>query len=92
MISKVFTVTNKLGLHARPASLFVQASVRHQCRVQVSKEQSGEEIVVNGKSVMGLMMLAASCGDQVKVILDGEDEEAAMRQFEGLFERNFEEE
>ncbi|MFC1678846.1 HPr family phosphocarrier protein [Elusimicrobiota bacterium] len=92
MISKVFTVTNKLGLHARPASLFVQASVQYECRVQVSKIQNGEEVVVNGKSVMGLMMLAASCGEQIKVILDGEGEEAAMEKFGKLFEANFDEE
>jgi len=90
-MEKVFTVKNRLGLHARPASLFVQASVRHQCRVQVSKVIDGEEVVVNGKSVMGIMMLAAACGDKVKLMLDGADESEAMKSFEDLFARKFDE-
>lgn len=92
MIEKTFTIKNKLGLHARPAALFVQASVRHNCKIQVSKVQSGEEIVVNGKSVMGIMMLAAACGEQVKVVLEGADETQALQGFEDLFQRNFDEE
>jgi len=91
-MEKVFKVGNKLGLHARPASLFVQTSVRHQCKVRVSKEIDGEEVIVNGKSVMGIMMLAAACGDKVKLVLEGEDEGAAMTAFEELFARKFDEE
>ena len=83
---------NKLGLHARPASLFVQTASRHRCKVTVSKDQGGEEIVVNGKSVMGIMMLAAACGEQVKVILDGPDEKDALKRLEDLFLRKFDEE
>ncbi|MBI2362099.1 MAG: HPr family phosphocarrier protein [Elusimicrobia bacterium] len=92
MIEKVFVVRNKLGLHARPASIFVQTASRHRCKVTVSKDQSGEEIVVNGKSVMGIMMLAAACGEQVKVILDGADEKDALKRIEDLFVRKFDEE
>lgn len=83
---------NKLGLHARPASLFVQTASRHRCKVTVSKDQSGEEVVVNGKSVMGIMMLAAACGEVVKVILDGPDEKDALKRLEDLFLRKFDEE
>jgi phosphocarrier protein len=92
MIEKEFTVTPKLGLHARPASLFVQAGSRHACKVTVAKDQNGEELVVNGKSVMGLMMLAAAHGETVKISLDGPDEAEAMKAFEDLFERKFDEE
>ena len=92
MIEKTFTVTTKLGLHARPASLFVQTSSRHKCEVQVAKEQNGEEIVVNGKSVMGLMMLAAAHGEELKVKLDGPDEAKALKELEALFARKFDEE
>ncbi|MDE2292595.1 MAG: HPr family phosphocarrier protein [Elusimicrobia bacterium] len=92
MIEKSFTVRNRLGIHARPASLFVQAASRHRCRVQVSKDQNGEEVVVNGKSVMGLMMLAAACGEEIKVVLDGPDEKEALKRLEDLFVRKFDEE
>lgn len=92
MTEKTFVVKNRLGLHARPASLFVQTASRHRCKVVVSKEQSGEEVVVNGKSVMGLMMLAAACGEQVKVVLDGPDEKEALKRLEDLFNRKFDEE
>ncbi len=92
MIEKEFKVSPKLGLHARPASLFVQAASRHSCKVTVTKEQNGEEIVVNGKSVMGLMMLAAANGEVLKVSLDGPDECDALTAFEDLFARKFDEE
>ncbi|MFH1725173.1 MAG: HPr family phosphocarrier protein [Elusimicrobiota bacterium] len=92
MIEKRFTVTTRLGLHARPASLFVQAGARYQCSVRVIKRQDGEDIAVNGKSIMGLMLLAAACGEEVKVRLDGPDEEEAMREFADMFARRFDEE
>lgn len=91
MIEKEFKVTTKLGLHARPASLFVQTGSRHLCKVTVTKHQNGEEIVVNGKSVMGLMMLAAAHGETLKVALDGPDEDEAMQEFDALFARKFDE-
>lgn len=92
MTEKEFVISNKLGLHARPAALFVQTSARHKCRVQVTKDAGGEEMVVNGKSVMGLMMLAAACGEKIKVTLEGPDEAQALKAFEDLFARNFDEE
>lgn len=92
MIEREFVVPNKLGLHARPASLFVQAGSRHRCSVKVSKAVNGEEVVVNGKSVMGLMMLAAACGERIRVVLDGPDEDRALKDFEDLFKRKFDEE
>jgi phosphocarrier protein HPr len=92
MVTKTFTVGNKLGLHARPASLFVQAGSRMQASVKVSKSINGEEVVVNGKSVMGLMMLAAAHGEEVTVTLDGPDEDEGMQTLADLFARKFEEE
>ncbi|MBI3300149.1 MAG: HPr family phosphocarrier protein [Elusimicrobia bacterium] len=92
MIEKLFTVKNRLGLHARPASLFVQTASRHRCKVTVVKATGGEEVVVNGKSVMGLMMLAAACGEDVKVVLEGPDEKEALKRLEDLFTRKFDEE
>jgi phosphocarrier protein HPr len=88
---KNFVVPNKLGLHARPAALFVHTAAKFQCSVKVSKVARGDRMVVNGKSVMGIMMLAVACGETLKVILEGADEERAMREFEDLFERKFDE-
>ncbi|MBI5242056.1 MAG: HPr family phosphocarrier protein [Elusimicrobia bacterium] len=91
MKRRTLTVSPKLGLHARPASLFVQASARFLSDVRVSKVMDGEEIVVNGKSVMGLMMLAAAFGEKLHIAADGPDEEAAIEQIEALFARKFDE-
>ena len=86
-VEKILTVRNKLGLHARPAALFVQAVGKYKCKVQVAKG----EVEVNGKSLMGLMMLAAEQGSQVRIRLTGNDAPAAMVDLENLFARNFDE-
>jgi len=92
MMEKEFVVPTKLGLHARPASLFVQAAARHTSKITVTKkDQNGEEIVVNGKSVMGLMMLAAANGESLKIVVDGADESDALKAFDDLFARKFDE-
>lgn len=86
-IRKTFTVPNKLGLHARPAALLVQALQRFRCKALVAKG----EVEVNGKSLMGLMMLAAEQGSQLKVTLEGQDAPQAMTEVEKLFQRKFDE-
>ena len=86
-VQKTLTVGNKLGLHARPAALFVQTVGRYKCKVLVAKN----EVEVNGKSLMGLMMLAAEQGSKLRITLDGGDAEAAMLDLEKLFARNFDE-
>lgn len=91
MKKKTLTITPKLGLHARPASLFVQTSSRFQADVKVSKLMDGEEVVVNGKSVMGLMMLAAAFGEKVLITVEGPDEDAALARIEELFRKKFDE-
>jgi len=87
MVEKILTVPNKLGLHARPAALFVQVAARFKSKVLVAKG----EVEVNGKSLMGLMMLAAECGSKLRIRLDGADAGAAMVEFEKLFQRKFDE-
>ena len=72
MIEREMTIKNSLGLHARPAALFVHEANRHKSSILVSKD--GLEI--NGKSVMGLMLLAAECGAKIRVKVDGPDENA----------------
>ena len=88
MVRKEFVVKNKLGLHARPAALFVQTASKYQSEVKVSK--GGTE--VNGKSVMGIMMLAAECGSRIQVTVKGQDEQRAAKDLESLFARKFDEE
>lgn len=87
MPKKDFTIQNKLGIHARPAAQFVKTANRFQSDVFVAKD--GEE--VDGKSIMGLMMLAAGHGSVISVHTQGVDEDAAMRAIEELIARKFEE-
>ncbi|MBI4056943.1 MAG: HPr family phosphocarrier protein [Elusimicrobia bacterium] len=87
MREKTFTINNKLGLHARPAALLAQTACRHKASVKIFKG----DVEVNGKSVMGLMMLAAGQGTRVRVVIDGEDEQQSMEAIEKLFSRKFDE-
>ena len=87
MPQREFTIQNKLGIHARPAAQFVKIANRFSCDVRVGKD--GEE--VEGKSIMGLMMLAAGHGSVITVTTDGADEEAAMNALSELIDRKFEE-
>jgi len=82
-----FVVINKLGIHARPAALFVKAANRHACNILVEKD--GEQ--VNGKSIMGLMMLAAGPGTKLTIICDGEDCQQALDEIAALIQRKFDE-
>jgi len=83
-----FVVINKLGVHARPAALFVKTANRFTCTIMVSKD--GEE--VNGKSIMGLMMLAAGPGSTLVVNCEGDDCLEALAEIDALIKRKFDEE
>ncbi len=87
-IHKQMVVQNKLGIHARPAALFVKTANRFDCSVMVEKD--GE--MVNGKSIMGLMMLAAGPGSRLTVQCDGHDAPQAALELEQLLKRKFDEE
>jgi phosphocarrier protein HPr len=86
-IEKELTVVNRLGLHARPAAMFVRIASRHRAEIWVAKE--GEE--VNGKSIMGLMMLAAGQGSKLRIRCDGPDADKAMEELEQLIKAGFNE-
>lgn len=88
MPRKDFTILNKLGIHARPAAQFVKMANRYQSVIMVEKD--GEE--VDGKSIMGLMMLAAGHGSTIGVSVEGSDEDAALDAIADLIARKFEEE
>jgi phosphocarrier protein len=87
-VSKSLTVSNRLGIHARPAALFVKTANRFTCNIFVEKD--GEK--VNGKSIMGLMMLAAGPGSRVIVHAEGQDAPQAVAELQTLLERKFGEE
>lgn len=80
------TISNEEGLHARPAAKFVKLANRFSCEIWVEKDD--EEI--NGKSIMGLMMLAAGQGQLITVSAEGEDAEAALEQISALVNSGFE--
>ena len=85
---KELVVSNKLGIHARPAAMFVKVANKFKCNIFVEKD--GEK--VNGKSIMGLMMLAAGPGSKLKVEAQGADAHLALVELEKLMDRKFDEE
>ena len=84
---KELVVQNKMGIHARPAAMVVRITNKFKSEVFVEKEEEQ----VNGKSIMGLMMLAAAKGSKVKFIATGEDAAAMLTEIEALFLRKFDE-
>ena len=86
-MTRDFMVANKLGIHARPAAMFVKTANRFTCEIFVEKD--GEK--VNGKSIMGLMMLAAGPGSKVTVSAQGHDAHLALAELETLFKQKFDE-
>src|SRR3954465_13864031 len=86
-MTKDFMVSNKLGIHARPAAMFVKTANRFACDVFVEKD--GEKI--NGKSIMGLMMLAAGPGSKLLLHVRGSDAQHAIAELEALVQRKFDE-
>lgn len=81
------TVTNKMGIHARPAAMIVRVANKYASEILVEKDDEQ----VNGKSIMGLMMLAAGSGSKLKFRAEGKDAEAMLKEMAALFERKFEE-
>jgi len=87
-VIRELVVANKLGLHARPAAMFVRIANRFSADILVEKD--GEEI--NGKSIMGLMLLAAGCGSRLRVTVTGGDANEMIQALEELIARKFDEE
>jgi phosphocarrier protein len=86
-LTREVTISNKLGIHARPAAMFVKTANRFACDVFVEKD--GEKI--NGKSIMGLMMLAAGPGSKLTLHVRGTDAQNAIAELEALVQRKFDE-
>ena len=88
MLMEEFIIPNKLGLHARASALLVKTTSRFKSDIKISRE----DIEVNGKSIMGIMMLAAAKGSVILVKVDGEDEVDAMNVLGELIQDGFGEE
>jgi phosphocarrier protein HPr len=86
-VVKELVVQNKLGIHARPAAMIVRITNKFKSEVFVEKDEEQ----VNGKSIMGLMMLAAGKGSKVKFLATGEDAPQMLSELEQLFARKFDE-
>lgn len=86
-VRRTLPIKNRLGLHARAAAQFVQTANQYSAEITVTKEGQ----TINGKSIIGLMMLAAACGSSIDVVAEGPDAEAAMAAIEALIERKFDE-
>jgi phosphocarrier protein HPr len=85
--TKELLVQNKMGIHARPAAMIVRVTNKFKAEVHVEKDDEQ----VNGKSIMGLMMLAAAKGSTVKFVATGPDAEQMLTDLEALFAKKFDE-
>jgi phosphocarrier protein HPr len=86
-IEKNLSVQNKTGIHARPAAMIVRVTNKYTSEIFFEKDEEQ----VNGKSIMGLMMLAAGRGSSIKAIIEGSDAQDMMKDLEDLFNRKFDE-
>lgn len=84
-VSKSFKITNELGLHARAAAQFVKIASRFSSEILVKKDSRE----VNGKSIMGILMLAAARGSEIRVVISGEDASEALSALQALIENKF---
>ena len=87
MLQETTTIVNKLGLHARAAAKFVTHASKFDSEINVKRNN----LDVNGKSIMGVMMLAAAKGTEIELIIDGTDEKQAMQSLLELIANRFDE-
>jgi phosphocarrier protein len=81
-------IVNKRGLHMRAANIFAEAAGRYDCSIHIHRD----EMRVNGKSIMGLMMLAAPCGTEIMIEVEGNHEEEVLEDLTNLVRKGFGEE
>lgn len=87
MIEKIVKIVNKAGLHTRPAATIVKLAAKYKCEFFISKDG----ININGKSIIGVMTLAAENGSELNLSFDGEDESKAAEEIVDYFKRGFDE-
>ena len=88
MTEDTITIVNRAGIHARPAAMVVQITKNYTCNIYFEKGNDR----INAKSIMGIITLGASYGTELKIIAEGDGEEAAVKALVRLFESKFEEE
>jgi len=88
MTEQIIKVINRAGIHARPSAILVQTTKNFKSNIYIEKD----EYRINAKSIMGIITLGAGYGTELKIIAEGEDEEAAIEALAKLFESKFEEE
>jgi phosphocarrier protein len=88
MMEQVVTISNRAGVHARPAAILVQTTKNFSCNIYLEKGNDR----INAKSIMGVITLGAAYGTKVKIIAEGDDEQTAVQALVRLFESKFEEE
>ena len=87
-LSKEVEIINKLGMHARAAAKFVQLATRFESHIEIERDNKR----INGKSIMGVMMLAANKGSHITIHADGDDAELSIKLLETLINNRFDEE
>jgi len=87
MIERTVTIVNNAGLHTRPAATIVKMASKYKCDFYLNKDG----LHINGKSIIGVMTLAAEKGSQILLVFDGEDEEQAAEEIVDYFNRGFDE-
>ena len=88
MLIEEIEITNKLGLHARASAKFVETASKFDANIEIEKDNKK----VNGKSIMGIMMLAASKGSIIKLHIDGNEQQQASEALTTLIKNKFDEE
>ncbi|MBP5617497.1 MAG: HPr family phosphocarrier protein [Elusimicrobiaceae bacterium] len=88
MVEQDLKILNRLGLHARPAALIAQTAAGFESSIELTKDQ----VTINAKSIMGVMMLAAEFGANIHVCIKGSDEQQAFEALKKLFDDKFNEE
>ncbi|MBU0571768.1 MAG: HPr family phosphocarrier protein [Candidatus Omnitrophica bacterium] len=86
MVEKKITIRNETGLHARPAALFVRIANKFESAITIAKDDQ----TVNGKSIMGILMLAAEKGARISIIADGNDAEKAVDELSEILSQDIE--
>jgi len=87
MIEKIVTIKNKAGMHTRPAATIVKIAAKYKCEFFISRDGMN----INGKSIIGVMTLAAAKGSTLVLQFDGADEEEAAKEIMDYFKRGFDE-
>jgi phosphocarrier protein len=88
MTEQTVVISNRAGVHARPAALLVQTTKNYNCSIYLEKGRDK----INAKSIMGVITLGAAFGTEIKITAEGDDEEAAVKALVHLFNSKFEEE